>query len=113
MRAAPLSDRLASAGELSCITHREDAKNVNHSETADRIAALLELELPPVALAFVDEAPDGVESTDAVVPSACAFWRRAEEGVFYAPAEAHFNCPVGAMVMGFDLPEPVQANLGA
>jgi uncharacterized protein (DUF169 family) len=86
---------------------------VSYGETADRIATLLELELPPVALAFVDEAPDGVESTDAIVPSACAFWRRAEEGVFYAPAEAHFNCPVGAMVMGFDLPDQIQASLGA
>ncbi len=84
---------------------------MKHTETAHRIAALLELELPPVALAFVDEPPAGVESTDAVVPSACAFWRKAEQGVFYAPADLHFNCPIGAMVMGFDLSEPAQANL--
>ncbi len=86
---------------------------MRYTETADRIATLLELELPPVALAFVDEPPAGVESTDAVVPSACAFWRKAERGVFYAPAGAHFNCPIGAMVMGFDLSEPAQANLAA
>jgi len=86
---------------------------VKHTETAHRIATLLELELPPVALAFVDEPPAGVEPTDAVVPAACAFWRKAEQGVFYAPADAHFNCPIGAMVMGFDLSEPAQANLTA
>lgn len=85
---------------------------MTRTETADRIATLLELELPPIALAFVDEPPDGVEATDAVVPSACAFWRKAEEGVFYAPAEAHFGCPIGAMVMGFELTDEVQANLG-
>ncbi|MDQ3849601.1 MAG: DUF169 domain-containing protein [Actinomycetota bacterium] len=74
---------------------------------------MLELELTPVALAFVDEPPKGIEITDAVVPSTCAFWRQAEQGVFYAPAEAHFNCPIGAMVMGFDLSEPARADLAA
>lgn len=85
---------------------------MKYTETADRIAELLELEVPPIALAFVDDVPEGVETTDSVVPSACAFWRKAEEGVFYAPAEAHFNCPVGAMVMGFDLNDDVKSRLG-
>jgi len=31
--------------------------------------------------------------------------------VFYAPAEAHFGCPVGAMVMGFDLPKAISDEL--
>lgn len=86
---------------------------MKHAETAESIRNLLGLELPPVALAFVEEPPPGVETTNAVVPSSCAFWRQAERGVFYAPAEAHFNCAVGAMVMGFELPEPVQGDLGA
>ena len=86
---------------------------MRYTQTADRIATLLELELPPVALAFVDAPPEGVESTDANVPSACAFWRKAELGVFYAPADAHFNCPIGAMVMGFDLSGQPQTKLAA
>ena len=57
-----------------------------------------------MALAFVDAPPAGVARTDAVVPSSCAFWRQAETEVFYAPAAAHLNCALGAMVMGFDLP---------
>jgi uncharacterized protein (DUF169 family) len=85
---------------------------MKYAATADKISTELDLDLPPVALAFVNEPPVGVETTDTVVPSSCAFWRKAEEGVFYAPAALHFNCPVGALVMGFDLPEPVQANLG-
>jgi uncharacterized protein (DUF169 family) len=69
------------------------------------IIAALDLDLPPVALALVDQPPVGIETIQTELPSACAFWRRAEQGVFYAPAEAHFNCPVGAMVMGFELSE--------
>ena len=34
-------------------------------------------------------------------------WRRAEAGVFFAPAVRHYHCAVGAMTMGFDLPEQV------
>lgn len=71
----------------------------------------LELALPPVALAFRDEAPAGVPTSDAVVPSACAFWRQAEAGLFFAPAERHSNCPIGAFVMGFELSDPTVQEL--
>lgn len=71
----------------------------------------LELDFAPVALAFMDSAPAGVDAPSAVSPSACGFWRQAEKGVYFAPADAHFNCPVGAMVMGFDLPGPVSEEL--
>lgn len=80
-------------------------------DLATRLSTALELDLPPIALAFRDTAPDGVATTDAVVPSACTFWRRAETGVFFAPAAAHFNCPVGAFVMGFPLPPEVAREL--
>jgi uncharacterized protein (DUF169 family) len=80
---------------------------------ADAYTELLDLDIRPVGLAFVEEPPAGVEETGAVAPSACTFWRHAEQRVFYAPAERHFNCPVGAHVMGFDLPESVQSALGA
>ena len=66
---------------------------------------------PPVAMAFVDEPPPGVPRTLSVVPSACAFWRQAEQSTFYAAAEDHFNCPLGAMVMGLSLGEPQMAQL--
>jgi uncharacterized protein (DUF169 family) len=39
------------------------------------------------------------------VPSACTFWRLAEQGVFYATPEDHKECPIGMMTMGFVMPE--------
>src|SRR5262245_44747132 len=81
-------------------------------ELATTLTELLGLDLPPVALSIADSAPDGVETTDRPVPSSCTLWREAEKGVFYATAAHHFNCPVGSMVMGFDLPEAVQTQLG-
>jgi len=86
---------------------------MSYTELADTLENRLNLRLPPVALAFVDAPPPGVARTDAVVPSSCAFWRQAESEVFYAPAAAHLNCALGAMVMGFDLPAPQMDTLQA
>lgn len=84
---------------------------MNTGQLAARLSAALTLEYPPVALTLVDTPPDDVPTTQEVVPSACTFWRLAETNTFYAPAEAHFNCPIGSMVMGFEMPQDVQAKL--
>ncbi len=63
-------------------------------------------------MALVDDQPQGVESFEGDVPSFCTFWRMAEKKAFYAPADKHFNCPIGAMVLGFEMPKEVQEELG-
>jgi len=76
------------------------------------ITSAFGLDTPPIAMAFVDDQPQGVESIEGEVPSFCAFWRIAEEKSFYAPANKHFNCPIGSMVLGFEMPKEVQEQLG-
>lgn len=78
---------------------------------AQQLSSTLSLREPPVGLTFADSVPVGVPIFNEVVPSSCALWRKAEKGVFFAPAESHYNCPVGAMVMGFDMPESVKSEL--
>nr|BBH92474.1 hypothetical protein KTA_06730 [Thermogemmatispora argillosa] len=70
----------------------------------ERFTFLLKLVRPPVGLAFVDEVPPGIEHTTVGVPSACTFWRLAEQGVFYATAADHQQCPIGMITMGFLAP---------
>ncbi len=84
---------------------------MGYAELADALEKRLELHIPPIALAFVQGEPPGIARTEAVVPSSCAFWRKAESEVFYAPAEAHYRCPLGAMVMGFPLPDAQMQQL--
>ena len=61
------------------------------------IADLLGLTSPPVAIAFVDEAPAGVPRVASGEPAGCGYWRRAAAGeVFYTVADDHKRCPVGA-----------------
>ncbi len=84
---------------------------MRYAELADVLEKRLRLRLPPIALAFVEDAPPGIARSEAVAPSSCAFWRKAETEVFYAPAEAHYRCPLGAMVMGFPLPDAQMQQL--
>ena len=84
---------------------------MDYEAIATTLESRLSLRNAPVALKFVKEKPAGLTRTDAVVPSACAFWRRAETEIFYAAAEDHLNCPLGAMVLGFPLPEKQMAQL--
>lgn len=65
----------------------------------------LNLERTPVAMAFVDGPPAEVAMVTATEPSACTFWRQAEQGLFYATADRHLECGVGTMTMGFEVPE--------
>jgi uncharacterized protein (DUF169 family) len=85
---------------------------MDHAAAAQRLSTLLSLQNPPIALAFVDQPPEDVAQATKPVPSACTFWRQAEQGTFYAAAAQHFNCPVGSMVMGFELPAAVGEQLG-
>lgn len=78
---------------------------MNHIQIDSDLQNEISLEKPPIGLAFVDSQPFGVTRTSKVVPSSCAFWHEAESGVFYAAAEDHYNCTLGTMVMGFELPE--------
>jgi len=59
---------------------------MQYAQLAADLVAKLELESPPVALAFVDAPPPGVPVLDRAGPSACTFWRWAEAEAFYAEA---------------------------
>lgn len=69
----------------------------NWKELEQKISAAVKLARRPVAVAFLDAAPDGVQKFDGTEPSGCSFWRLAADGsVFYTVPENHFNCAVGA-----------------
>lgn len=79
-----------------------------YQDQVRQFTELLQLKQPPVGMAFVQNVPTGVPHSTHGVPSACTFWRLAEQGVFYATAEDHKQCPIGMMTMGFTMPEADQ-----
>jgi len=60
----------------------------------------------PVAVAFLDAPPAGVERFEGSQPSSCSFWRMAGAGrSFYTVPTDHFNCPVGSYAHNTLTPE--------
>jgi uncharacterized protein (DUF169 family) len=78
------------------------------STTSTWLRDALSLEVPPVAVAFLDAAPAGIDRIDAVVPAGCAFWRMARERVFYTEAADHTGCAIGVLTMGIEAGPAVQ-----
>jgi uncharacterized protein (DUF169 family) len=77
---------------------------MENAQLAQTLTDGLRLERPPVALAFVDQPPAEAAAPASAAPAACTFWRRAQQELFYAGPADHYECPIGAMTMGFPLP---------
>src|SRR5262245_31792657 len=59
----------------------------------------------PVAVAFCESPPPGVEKFTGTEPSGCSFWRVAASGRrFYTGPSDHFNCAIGSYTHGIALP---------
>jgi uncharacterized protein (DUF169 family) len=84
-----------------------------YQNLTQNFVSLLQTAHPPVGLAFVEQVPESVQRTTKHVPSACTFWRLAEQDVFSAQAEDHQECPIGMMTMGFQMPESAQQRAQA
>ena len=84
---------------------------IDCKQTSSRLQSLLNLSEPPIGIAFLERRPDHIASFSGAVPSACSFWRKAESDMFFADAQDHANCPIGALTMGFDPPETLGAFL--
>lgn len=80
---------------------------MNYANVSNALKEGLGLTRTPIGLAFLGEPPAGVPRFSKAVPAACAFWKAAETSMFYATAEDHFNCPIGAITQGFDPPAEV------
>lgn len=84
---------------------------MNNHALSHLLVESLQLSMSPVALGLLDSPPEGISTFESAVPSACAFWTRAEKGLFFAKAESHENCPIGVMTMGFPISPQVMSNL--
>lgn len=85
--------------------------DVQRAQASEILESSFQLKHTPIALTFVNEAPENINTLETDVPSWCSLWCKAESEVFFAPNEKHYNCPVGAMVMGIELPDHVKDEL--
>jgi uncharacterized protein (DUF169 family) len=85
---------------------------MSYQSLATTLRNTLDLAHAPIALAIVDAPPAGVRAPGKRALSACSFWREAEAESFFASAEDHAGCAVGAHVMGFPLSAATAEELG-
>jgi uncharacterized protein (DUF169 family) len=94
----------------------------DYGAVASELESLLDLDVPPLAITFSDEAPGGVPTFDEPmsepaedgrrgrVPASCVFWMRGTERTFTTVPEDHGNCSVGRMTHGFAKLSDVAGN---
>jgi uncharacterized protein (DUF169 family) len=70
----------------------------------------LNLNRPPVAVAFLAAPPANLGRIEHPLPAGCSYWKHASEGhAFYTMPEDHENCAVGAFTHGVTL-SPAKAQ---
>lgn len=84
--------------------HHADSSE-KYLKLTELLAEKLDIQLPPIGLAFVDEPPPDVPTLVKESQSFCTLWRWAEQSVFYATGDQHLGCAIGGMVAGFLEPE--------
>lgn len=80
---------------------------MNFAPIASILIERLNLTHPPVGISFLEKPPSGVRRYPQAVPAACSFWKAAQGSLFYATAEDHYNCPIGAISQGFQPPQKI------
>jgi len=71
----------------------------------------LQLSDPPVAIAFTDAVPAGVQLYPGVVPAGCRFWQEARRSVFATLPRDHELCAIGVYTHHLESPSAVQTDL--
>ena len=94
----------------------------DYGAAATELNSLLNLDVPPLAITFSDEAPSGVAAFDEPmsepsedgrrgrVAASCVFWMKGTGRTFSTVPEDHGNCSVGRMTHGFAGLEDVAGN---
>ena len=94
----------------------------DYGAVASELESLLDLDVPPLAITFSDEAIGGVPTFDGPmsepaedgrrgrVSASCVFWMKGAERTFTTVPEDHGNCSVGRMTHGFAKLSDVASN---
>jgi uncharacterized protein (DUF169 family) len=84
----------------------------DYAQLEQHLTGVLGLSRRPVAIAFRESAPPGVEAITGTQPSGCSFWRLAASGrTFYTVPSDHYNCSVGSYTHNIPLPKEREAEL--
>lgn len=85
---------------------------MDYAQLEQTLTIALQLTRRPLAIAFRDTPPEGVQQFNGSQPSSCSFWRLAADGqVFYTVPSDHYNCPIGSYTHNIPLPKEREPEL--
>ncbi len=86
--------------------------NPTLEQAARTLVDQLKLHHQPIAIAFREKAPKGMNRVSIAAPAGCSYWKLASEGQsFYTEAFDHYHCPIGSHTHGIDLPDETAKEL--
>jgi uncharacterized protein (DUF169 family) len=77
---------------------------------AKTLVEALHLALPPIAVCFSNERPEGMATFEGSVPAGCAFWERAAQGPIVTATRDHELCSIGVHTHNLASPSPSVAK---
>jgi len=77
---------------------------IDYKDCSEKIVKLLGLKSSPISIHILNKEPKNIKKIDRF-SAVCGFWGYAQNDSFYALALNHFDCPIGAEVVGFKLDE--------
>lgn len=86
--------------------------NFDCREMARRLTESVTLTLPPVAVCFTDEVPEGVENWIGRVPAGCRFWQEAATAVFATAPDDHGLCSIGMFTHNLETTQAQDTDCG-
>ncbi|MGH9622158.1 MAG: DUF169 domain-containing protein [Bryobacteraceae bacterium] len=81
--------------------------NGNNREMARRLTESMYMPVPPIAIRFTDEIPEGVPQWEGSAPAGCTFWQEAATKVFATIPDDHGICTIGMFTHNLET-TPVQ-----
>lgn len=73
------------------------------AEISASLTENLRLTQPPVAIAFADSIPAGIETWSGAIPAGCRFWQEAARRVFATAPGDHAFCSIGQYTHNLDV----------
>ena len=78
---------------------------------AQSLTDSLHLALPPIAVSFADQIPDGIPAFQGSAPAGCRFWQEAASRVFATVSSDHSLCSIGVYTHNLETTPAEQTDL--
>lgn len=83
---------------------------MDYRQIAETIRTSLRSAIPPIAVTFTDNLPEGIPLHSGAAPAGCVFWEEAARGAFATSSGDHQLCAIGVHTHNFADPPASQST---